>query len=171
MRRLAIKPLVVIALLVFAAVGCAQQNAVQQNNWRQQGFDSQSETIGRMVKEKRLSISEANKQMVFVARNYFPNDRLLIELWQDLAELADRMDRAELSFEQYDQLRGMRFSIFDDANRNRHAEAEAIEADKRRALFMSRALGNIGQSIQRNYPQPITCRSTSMPGVVTTNCQ
>lgn len=165
------KPLVVIALLVFSAVGCAQQNAVQQNNWRQQGFDNQSETIGRMVKEKKLSISEANKQMVLVARNYFPNDRLLIELWQDLAELAGRMDRAELSFEQYDQLRGMRFSIFDDANRNRHAEAEAIEADRQRAIFMSRALGNISQSIQRNYPQPITCRSTSMPGVVTTNCQ
>ncbi len=171
MKGLNMKPMVVIALLVFGAVGCAQQNAVQQNNWRQQGFDSQSETIGRMVKEKKLSISEANKQMVFVARNYFPNDRLLIELWQDLAELADRMDRAELSFERYEQLRGMRFSIFDEANRNRHAEAESIEADRQRALFMSRALGNIGQSIQRNNPQPITCRSTSMPGVVTTNCQ
>ena len=162
-----------LVLLLSAAllVGCAQQHPQQQINWRQQGFDGQSETIGRMVKEKKLSISEANKQMVLVARNYFPNDRLLIELWQDLAELAGRMDRAELSFEQYDQLRGMRFSIFDDANRNRHAEAEAIEADRQRALFMSRALGNIGQSIQRNYPQPITCRSTSMPGVVTTNCQ
>lgn len=149
---------------------CASDHS-NNANWRQQGYDTQAETIGQLRKAGKLSIYEANQQMVLVSRNYFPNDPLLIGVWQDLTDLAGKMDRGEITSDQYEQFRSMRWTMFDDANVNRHAEAKAIQAQQQSSLFLARVLGGIGQSMQRNNPQVINCASTSMTGVITTNCR
>ncbi len=156
-----------VSILLSSCASSYEHNA----NWRQQGYDTQSETIGQLRKEGKLSIYEANQQMLLVSKNYFPNDHLLIGLWQDLSELAGKMDRGEITKDQYEQFRSMRWTMFDDANRNRHSEAKAIEAQQQSALFFARVLGGVGQSMQRNNSPVINCTTTSMPGVITTDCR
>ena len=127
--------------------------------------------IGQKVKSNALSISQGNRQMISISRTYFPNDALLIELWEDLTFLAEQMDRNEISTEKYHELRVMRWDIFDDANRQRHNYAQQQEAQQRRSQFLGNFLGSLGQSMQRTNPTPINCSTTSMPGVLTTNCR
>lgn len=171
MRTTRISLAFVAAMCLSSIVACAQVRSEYNPNWRQNGYDAQSETIGRLVREQKMSITEANQQMVLIARNYFPNDPLLITAWKDLADLAQKADNGEITWDQYHSLRKMRWEIFDDANRNRHAESAAIEAQRQQALFFSRALDSVGRSLQQNNPPILTCQTTRIPGVVTTNCQ
>ena len=46
---------------------------VSAQSWQQQGYDAQAERIGARVKANELNVYEANRQMIAVAKSYFPN--------------------------------------------------------------------------------------------------
>jgi hypothetical protein len=162
---------VLIALLLSGIMGCAHQDPYQQNNWRQQGYEREKSLMEQQMAAKTITVAQAHHQMVSTSKTYFPNDQLLIQLWEDLAVLAERVDKQELQMDEFLKLAEMRWRLFEDANAQRHKESQYLEAQQRRSDFMGNFLGGMARSMQRNYPQPITCQSTSMPGVVTTNCQ
>lgn len=151
-------------------VGCATVDATG-SNWRQDGYDVQARKIGAKVKSKELTAYEGNKQMISVTKSYFPNDPLLIGIWEDLTELAKSYVDGTLSEDRFNALVAARWDIFDAANLARHQALELQQAEARRDAFMQNFLSGVGRSMGQAYPKPINCATTSMPGVISTTCR
>lgn len=153
-----------------ALTGCATgpQGSATRN---QQLYDSESEKVGNMVKSGAISRREANIEMVSITRTYFPNDPLLISTWGEIAELSAQEEQGLLTREKYTAMVNLRWERFEKANRLRHDAAQEKVAQQNSSAFMGNFLSNMANSMNRQYPRPITCSSTSMPGVITTNCQ
>jgi hypothetical protein len=133
---------------------------VSAQSWQQQGYDAQAERIGARVKANELNVYEANRQMIAVAKSYFPNDPLLIGIWEDLTALAKSHVSGELPKDRFNELVNMRWEIFDAANRARHEAAAQQQAEERRSAFMQNFLTGMARSMERNNPKPIECTST-----------
>lgn len=162
--------IVFVTILLAVIAGCASSPA-PTSNWRQEAYEREKTLMERQIASKEITVVQAHRQMVAASRTFFPNDSLLVQLWEDLLVMAEQVDRQQLQMDEFIRLSEMRWRIFNDANLQRHKEVQYQEAQQRRSEFMGNFLGGIAHSMQRNYPQPITCRSMSMPGVVTTNCQ
>ncbi len=159
-----------VTMLLAAIAGCAS-SPPPASNWRQEGYEREKALMEQQMASKAITATQAHRQMVAASKTFFPNDFLLAQLWEDLTVLAEQFDKQELQTEEFIRLSEMRWRIFNDANVQRHKEVQYREAQQRRSEFMANFLGGMARSMQRNYPQPIACQSTSMPGVVTTNCQ
>lgn len=161
-------------LSIFAAalllVGCATAPRVD-SNWREEGYEREGRAMAEMVTSKQITRLDGIRRMQAVAKSYFPDDRLLLGVWEDLAQYAERLEKGEISGENYRELFDARWALFNSVNQQRHAEAAAQEAQQRRSEFMGNFLNNMGRSMQRNNPPAINCAATSMPGVITTNCR
>jgi len=155
---------VVVAMAMSVASASAQ-------SWQEQGYNAQAAKIGAQVKAKTLNVYEANRQMVSIAKSYFPNDPLLIGVWEDLTDLAKEHVEARLAEERFNELVGMRWDIFNEANRARHEAVALQQAEEKRSVFMQNFLSSMGRSMERNNPSVIECRSTAMPGQLTTTCR
>ena len=160
----------VIFAVVLGLTGCA--TTAQTNvNWSQTGYNEQSDRIFARVRANEINIQEANTQMIAVARSFFPDDRLLIGVWEDLAELAKSYVAGDLTMDKYNEMVNMRWEIFDAANLARHQARDAQLTQARRDAFMQNFLSNMGRSMERAYPQPINCTSTVLHNQVMTNCR
>ena len=157
-------------LAIVLLAGCASDFS-HNHNWQQQAHDEQAEAITQKVRSKSITLAEGNRQMIAISKTYFPNDTLLLGLWEDLTALAEQLERKEITAERYNELRTWRFEIFHDANVQRHNYAQQAEAQQRRAEFVGNFLGAMGRNMQRMNPPPVTCSTTAMPGVLTTNCR
>ncbi len=170
------KPFSTLALLLSASFAllflpaCTALNTAQAGG-SQQSYDAEAEKVGAMAKSGRLTRKEANTEMVSIARTYFPNDQLLIGTWQDIVELSARLEQGEITKEKYNDLIDLRWERFGSANRQRHEAAQAQASQQQRSGAIGGFLGGMANSMNRQYPRPVTCSSTAMPGVVTTNCQ
>lgn len=169
MKLETMKKLILIFVLALQA-GCA---TVPENssNWRDEGYNRQGEAIANMVTSGQITKLEGLKRMVPVVKTYFPEDQLLLGVWIDLIQYGQQHENGELTNEKFNELFQMRWALFNDANRQRHAEQQAIQARERQRQFIGQALGNMGRSMQRSNPQPINCATTSMPGVLNTSCR
>jgi hypothetical protein len=156
------------AALMLAA--CAS-GVTPENNWREAGYDRESELVAQQRKSNSITVLQANRRMSAVAKTYFPNDDLLIQTWDDLVALAEQVEHQTITKDEYEQLRQMRWRLFDDANLQRHNEAKQLEAQQRRSAFMASFASGMARATQRNNQQPINCSTTSMPGVVNTTCR
>jgi hypothetical protein len=156
--------------VVLGLTGCATTQQTN-DNWQQTGYNEQSARIFERVKAKEINIQEANTQMIAVARSFFPDDRLLIGVWEDLAEMAKSYVAGDLTMDKYNEMVNMRWEIFDAANLARHQARDAQLAQARRDTFMQNFLTSMGRSMERSYPQPINCTSTVLHNQVMTNCR
>jgi flagellar basal body L-ring protein FlgH len=160
-----------LTLLAFVLLaGCASDFS-HNHNWQQQAHDEQAAAITQKVRSKSITLADGNRQMIAISKTYFPNDTLLIGLWEDMTAFAEQLERREITAEKYGELRAWRMDLFHDANVQRHNYAQQVEAQQRRAEFMGNFLGAMGRNMQRTNPPPVTCSTTSMPGVLTTNCR
>lgn len=160
-------------LLIFCTLllsACVTTGPTNTSNWRQDAYDQEAEKIGAKVRSGTLRRSEANQEMVSVAKSYFPNDPLLIGIWEDLAALALRLEAGEMTEAEYKERLEMRWDRFNAANRGRHAEAEALAEQQRRQNATGSFLQNMSNSINRNFPKPIQCNSSQIGGQVSTTC-
>lgn len=140
-------------------------------SWQEQGYNAQAAKIGAQVKADTLNVYEANRQMVSVAKSYFPNDSLLIGVWEDLTELAKEYVENRLPKDRFNDLVNMRWDIFNEANRSRHQALAQQQAEEKRSSFMQGFLSSMGRSMERNNPRVIECTSTAMPGQLSTTCR
>lgn len=159
------------AVILAAMMAACMSGAIAQQSWQEQGYNAQASKIGEQVKADKLTVYEGNRQMIAVAKSYFPNDALLIGIWEDLAELAKSHLDGGLSKERFNELVAMRWDIFNEANRGRHLAQAEQQAQQRRGAFMQNFLTSMSSSMQRNNPVPITCSSTAIPGQVATTCR
>ncbi len=159
--------LVSISILLSSCASNYEHNA----NWRQQGYDREKALMEQQMANKEITVMQAHRQMMAASKTYFPNDPLLAQLWEDLSILAEQFEKQEIPLQEFVRLSEMRWRLFDDANVQRHSEARYLEAQQRRSEFMGNFLAGMARSMQRNNPPVINCSTTSMPGVLTTNCQ
>lgn len=158
-------------LASFLLAGCETVSSSSQANWRQVGYDNEGRRVGAKVQSGELKRSEGNFEMYSAARAYFPNDPLLIGTWEELVDLAIQVETGKISEQNYQDLFDMKWSRFESINRERHAAAEAEAERRRRIQFISQTLNNMGNSMQRNYPPPVTCNSYRVGGQVVSTCQ
>lgn len=152
-------------LLTLAAAGALAQS------WQEDGYNRQAEKIGQMVKANQLNVYEGNRQMISVARSYFPEDPLLIGTWEDLTELAKSHVDGQLPKDRFNELVRMRWELFDDANRARHQARAQQQAEERRSAFMQNFLASVGRSITRSTPQVIECSTVAIGSQASTTCR
>ena len=160
-----------ILILCSLLSGCLATGAESgTSNWRTEAYDKEAEIIGGKVKSGAMKRSTANKEMVIVAKTYFPNDPLLIGTWEDIADLSSRVDAGELPEAEFQELVAMRWKRFDLANRGRHAEAQAIEDQQRRRDATGAFVQSLGNSMKRSNPQAVQCNSYRLGAQVSTTC-
>lgn len=159
-----------ISFLLVALAGCAHSPA-PNSNWRQEGYDKEGQLVAEKVTRKQITVLEGIRHMQAVVKSYFPNDQLLMGVWEDLAQYAQQVEKGEISSEKYSELFDARWALFNDVNVRRHAEMQAEQAQQRQSEFMGNFLSGIASSMQRNNSPVINCATTSMPGVITTNCR
>jgi hypothetical protein len=162
---------VIFVLVSFFLAGCETVSSSSQANWRQEGYDNEGRRVGAKVQSGELKRSEGNLEMFSAARAYFPNDPLLIGTWEELVDLAIQVETGKISEQKYQDLFEMKWSRFESINRERHAAAAAEAERLRRIQFISQTLNNMGNSMQRNYPPPVTCNSYRVGAQVVSTCQ
>ncbi len=151
-------------------VGCSSA-PTGNANWRDDGYSRQGQVIAELVESKQITRLEGLQRMIPVVKTYFPEDQLLLGVWNDLIRYAEQVEMGELTNQKYRELFEARWALFDDANKQRHAEREAIDARERQSQFMGSFLSNMSRSMPRTYPPAVNCTTTAMPGVLTTNCR
>lgn len=156
--------------VAFLLIGCATSPRVDAN-WREEGYEREGRAVAELVTLKQITRLDGIRRMQVVAKSYFPGDRLLLDTWEDVAQYAERLEKGEISGESYRELFDARWALFNNVSRQRSAEAEAQEAQQRRTEFIGNFLNNMSRSMQRSNPPAINCATTSMPGVITTNCR
>lgn len=157
-------------LILIALVGCATQSSGNAN-WREKGYNRQGQAIAELVESKQITRLEGLQRMMPVVRTYFPEDYLLLGVWTDLIQYAEQVERGELTNQKYRELFDARWALFEDANKHRQIELDAIQSKERQGQFVGNFLLNMSRSLQRSNPQPINCETTSMPGVLNTSCR
>lgn len=162
------KLILIFVLAVLTGCATAPENT---SNWRDEGFNRHGKMISEMVLSEKITRLEGAKRMLPVVKTYFPEDALLFGFWSDVALYAEQLQKEEITTEKYNELFSARWDLFYDANVQRQAEREAIQARDRQRQFMGDVLGNMGRSMQRSNPQPINCATTSIPGVLNTSCR
>lgn len=157
--------------------------------------------IGELLSQKKITKTEAGKEMSIAARAYLPNDRLAHAYFDSIASYLERVDKKEITAEQAEELTRLRTERFNAAIQQRaqlagEQEKQAAQRrenelsaqrdaqyrsqlDQQQALQEAQrrqAIGNFfstfGRSMQQAYPPTTTCRT--VPGVggqFTTVCQ
>lgn len=164
-------------------------------------FDAEIEAIAEAVEAGKMSPSEGGREMLMAARAYFPNDTLTHAYYESSLSYAERFERKEITQQQALELLRLRTIRFHEAltartqeqqQRRRAAQEEearlreyqaqerarleylaAQEADAaRRRAVIGNMLQGMGNAFRNVYGQPgVNCSTTSMPGVLTTNCR
>lgn len=160
--------LALCAFLLASMMGCA---TAQSNTWATDGYTKESNEIGALVAAKKISRSEGNAEILTIARAYFPNDIRLANHWIYATDLAIKLEAGELSYEKFAAQINASWNRYHDISDKIRQDQQAAIDQQQNSQFIGNFLGSMGNRMNRTYPQPITCSSTSMPGVVTTNCR
>ena len=159
---------VLCAFLLVSMMGCA---SAQVNQWATDAYFVELDKTRALVKANKIDRIEGNQNMLNTVRAYFPNDARLANHWIYATELATKREANEITQEKYMELTRVSWERYVDINNKIIQDQQAAIDQQRRSQFMGNFLGSMGNQMNRTYPQPVTCASTSMPGVVTTNCR
>ena len=160
-----------VAMVVALAGAAFAQDASEQ-------YMAERERILDQRVAGKLSTLEAAKEIEAAGKAYFPNDFLLHAYNASITGYSEELNRGAITREKYAELYEQRSERFDKA-----AAARTQAAEKTQTAGNSVApplagpsslgifLSSVARSLNRTYPRPVTCSSTSIPGVITTNCQ
>lgn len=159
---------VLCTFLLASMMGCA---STERTDWASNGYHAEERKISALVEADKIGIGEANAEMLQVSKAYFPNDARLANHWIYAIDLASQARDGKITPEKYFELVKQSWDRFYAINVNIIEENKAIAGQQRNSQFIGNFLGSMGNRVNRIYQQPVTCASTSMPGVVTTNCR
>lgn len=166
-----------ISICVFFVLllsGCLAASPAYEpvNNWRQDGYEEAQRKVDALARDGTITRIEANREMISIARTYFPNDPLLIGAWEQVYEVSARYGTGELTKEAANAQIGRIWERFDAANIGRHAEVSALEEQRRKQQATGRFLQGIGAGLQKATPSAnsINCTSYRIGSQVNSNC-
>ena len=157
--------------IIVAIVALLISSASMAQDWRQQGYDSVAASVASRVKEKRITTSQANREMADAVRTYFPNDHLTMRTWDQLAEQAARMERGELSKDAYDEYVNQAWRRLEADKANMMAQQQQEHERQQRAAIIGGALQGAAAGASNIGRRPgVSCTSQRYGDMVQTIC-
>lgn len=141
-------------------------------------FNKELERIVAQYEAKKISQSEAAKEIFIASISYFPNDKLTQDYFQSLSEYTDQLAKKSITRKKFDELRYARAERYEAAMADRKEAAERaqrqaeLENDRmrqaqenayneairqqRNAMAGAAALQGVGRAFNNSFGQSIT---------------
>lgn len=141
-------------------------------------FNKELERIVAQYEAKKISQSEAAKEVFIASKSYFPSDKLTQDYFQSLSEYTDQLAKKAITRKKFDELRYARAERYEAAiadrkeaaeraqrqaevenDRLRQAQADAYNEairQQRNAMAGAAALQGVGRAFNNSFGQSIT---------------